>query len=212
MARAWSRSEPESPEVRLRFDPRHRLVNPILIGARRPRRAGPSSKFRCCWLWASSPITGRAKLPCHRCPAARAVSPGTLVTVPGTGHMMHHEDPKRSQGISSNSSAIAYHRGHENVSTRRRTLGKELARSPLGRRRSKSVCCVVTATLSDDEMIARIDAHRRERPQHWRLREEPRRLSAAVRDESRAGGLLFIDCLTNCGRRTASGRRQPPRR
>jgi adenosylcobinamide kinase / adenosylcobinamide-phosphate guanylyltransferase len=62
--------------------------------------------------------------------------------------------------------------------------------------RSKSVCCVVTATASDDEMIARIDAHRRERPQHWRLREEPRRLSAAVRDESRAGGLLLIDCLT----------------
>jgi adenosylcobinamide kinase/adenosylcobinamide-phosphate guanylyltransferase len=62
--------------------------------------------------------------------------------------------------------------------------------------RSKSVCCVVTAMASDDEMIARIDAHRRERPQHWRLREEPRRLSAAVRDESRAGGLLLIDCLT----------------
>jgi adenosylcobinamide kinase/adenosylcobinamide-phosphate guanylyltransferase len=62
--------------------------------------------------------------------------------------------------------------------------------------RSKSVCCVVTATASDAEMAARIDAHRRERPQHWRLREEPRRLSAAVRDESRAGGLLLIDCLT----------------
>jgi adenosylcobinamide kinase / adenosylcobinamide-phosphate guanylyltransferase len=62
--------------------------------------------------------------------------------------------------------------------------------------RSKSVCCVVTATASDDEMSARIDAHRRERPQHWRLREEPRRLSAAVRDESRAGGLLLVDCLT----------------
>ncbi|HWW78425.1 MAG TPA: bifunctional adenosylcobinamide kinase/adenosylcobinamide-phosphate guanylyltransferase [Steroidobacteraceae bacterium] len=62
--------------------------------------------------------------------------------------------------------------------------------------RSKNVCCVVTATASDDEMTARIDAHRRERPQHWRLREEPRRLSAAVRDESRAGGLLLIDCLT----------------
>jgi adenosylcobinamide kinase/adenosylcobinamide-phosphate guanylyltransferase len=45
-------------------------------------------------------------------------------------------------------------------------------------------------------MIARIDAHRRERPQHWRVREEPRRLSAAVRDESRAGGLLLVDCLT----------------
>lgn len=62
--------------------------------------------------------------------------------------------------------------------------------------RSKSVCCVVTATESDEEMAARIDAHRRERPQHWRVREEPRRLSAAVREESRAGGLLLVDCLT----------------
>jgi adenosylcobinamide kinase/adenosylcobinamide-phosphate guanylyltransferase len=62
--------------------------------------------------------------------------------------------------------------------------------------RSKSVCCVVTATASDEEMRARIDAHRRERPPHWRVHEEPRQLSAAVRDESRAGGLLLVDCLT----------------
>jgi adenosylcobinamide kinase / adenosylcobinamide-phosphate guanylyltransferase len=62
--------------------------------------------------------------------------------------------------------------------------------------RSKSVCCVVTATVTDDEMAARIDAHRRERPEHWRVHEEPRQLSAAVREESRAGGLLLVDCLT----------------
>jgi adenosylcobinamide kinase/adenosylcobinamide-phosphate guanylyltransferase len=62
--------------------------------------------------------------------------------------------------------------------------------------RSKSVCCVVTATVSDAEMATRIEAHRRERPEHWRLHEEPRRLSAAVREESRAGGLLLVDCLT----------------
>jgi adenosylcobinamide kinase/adenosylcobinamide-phosphate guanylyltransferase len=62
--------------------------------------------------------------------------------------------------------------------------------------RSKSVCCVVTATVTDEEMAARIEAHRRERPEHWRVHEEPRRLSAAVREESRAGGLLLVDCLT----------------
>jgi adenosylcobinamide kinase/adenosylcobinamide-phosphate guanylyltransferase len=62
--------------------------------------------------------------------------------------------------------------------------------------RSNDVCCVVTATVSDDEMAARIAAHRQERPQHWRVREDPRRLSAAVSDESHAGGLLLIDCLT----------------
>jgi adenosylcobinamide kinase / adenosylcobinamide-phosphate guanylyltransferase len=62
--------------------------------------------------------------------------------------------------------------------------------------RSKGVCYVATAAASDEEMAARIDAHRRERPEHWRVREEPRRLSAAIRDESRTGGLLLVDCLT----------------
>jgi adenosyl cobinamide kinase/adenosyl cobinamide phosphate guanylyltransferase len=62
--------------------------------------------------------------------------------------------------------------------------------------RSRNVCCVVTATASDDEMSARIAAHRQERPQHWRVREEPVRLGAALRDESRTSTLLLVDCLT----------------
>jgi adenosylcobinamide kinase/adenosylcobinamide-phosphate guanylyltransferase len=62
--------------------------------------------------------------------------------------------------------------------------------------RSQSVCCVVTATVSDDEMAARIDKHRRERPEHWRVREEPVRLGAALREEGRTGELLLVDCLT----------------
>jgi adenosylcobinamide kinase / adenosylcobinamide-phosphate guanylyltransferase len=62
--------------------------------------------------------------------------------------------------------------------------------------RSGNVCCVVTATASDDEMSARIAAHRQERPQHWRVREEPVRLGAALRDESVTSTLLLVDCLT----------------
>jgi adenosylcobinamide kinase / adenosylcobinamide-phosphate guanylyltransferase len=62
--------------------------------------------------------------------------------------------------------------------------------------RSSSVCCVVTATASDEEMAARISAHRRERPEHWRVREEPVRLGAALQDEARTGDLLLVDCLT----------------
>jgi adenosylcobinamide kinase/adenosylcobinamide-phosphate guanylyltransferase len=62
--------------------------------------------------------------------------------------------------------------------------------------RSGNVCCVVTATASDDEMSARIAAHRQQRPQHWRVREEPVRLGAALRDESRTSTLLLVDCLT----------------
>src|SRR5262245_21392881 len=62
--------------------------------------------------------------------------------------------------------------------------------------RSQDVCCVVTATASDEEMAARIEAHRRERLQHWRVREEPVRLAAALREEGRTGSLLLVDCLT----------------
>ena len=62
--------------------------------------------------------------------------------------------------------------------------------------RSQKVCCVVTATVSDDEMAARIGAHQRERPAHWRVREAPLRLDAAVKEEGRSGDLLLVDCLT----------------
>jgi adenosylcobinamide kinase/adenosylcobinamide-phosphate guanylyltransferase len=62
--------------------------------------------------------------------------------------------------------------------------------------RSNDVCCIVTATPTDAEMSERIAAHRRERPEHWRVREEPVRLGTAVRDESDAGRLLLVDCLT----------------
>lgn len=68
--------------------------------------------------------------------------------------------------------------------------------------RSQDVCCLVTAELArpgaepDAEMAARIAAHRRERPSHWRVREEPVRLGAAIREESASGALLLVDCLT----------------
>jgi adenosylcobinamide kinase / adenosylcobinamide-phosphate guanylyltransferase len=62
--------------------------------------------------------------------------------------------------------------------------------------RSNNVCCIVTAAASDAEMAARIDLHRRERPQHWRVREAPTRLGDALRAESRTGDLLLVDCLT----------------
>ena len=60
--------------------------------------------------------------------------------------------------------------------------------------RSADVCVLVTGTESDPEMAARIAAHRRERPSHWRVREEPVRLGRALRDEK--SGLVLVDCLT----------------
>jgi adenosylcobinamide kinase/adenosylcobinamide-phosphate guanylyltransferase len=76
--------------------------------------------------------------------------------------------------------------------------GKSALAARWAAERSQKVCCVVTATASDDEMAARIEAHRRERPQHWRVREEPLKLDAAVREAGHSGAadLLLIDCLT----------------
>jgi adenosylcobinamide kinase/adenosylcobinamide-phosphate guanylyltransferase len=74
--------------------------------------------------------------------------------------------------------------------------GKSSLAAQWAAQRSNEVCCVVTATRSDREMAARIDAHRRERPPQWRVREEPLRLAAALQEEARSGDLLLVDCLT----------------
>jgi adenosylcobinamide kinase/adenosylcobinamide-phosphate guanylyltransferase len=66
--------------------------------------------------------------------------------------------------------------------------------------RSPRVCCIVTAVSSgagsDPEMRSRIARHREQRPVHWRVREEPLHLGAAIREESGEGTLLLVDCLT----------------
>ncbi len=61
---------------------------------------------------------------------------------------------------------------------------------------SSDVCCIVTATVADPEMAARVEAHQRERPGHWRVREAPVGLAAALREEAGTAGVLLIDCLT----------------
>jgi pimeloyl-ACP methyl ester carboxylesterase len=95
VAKAWSRPEPESSEVRLRFDPRHRLVNPILY-----RR----EEAEACWARFEIPmLLVMGELSDHRTRQTSYVTDEQLhalfrnlrlVTVPGTGHMMHHEDPE----------------------------------------------------------------------------------------------------------------------
>jgi adenosylcobinamide kinase/adenosylcobinamide-phosphate guanylyltransferase len=74
--------------------------------------------------------------------------------------------------------------------------GKSSLAARLASERSNDVSCVVTALISDDEMKARIEIHRRERPQHWQVREAPIKLDAALREESAPGRVVLIDCLT----------------
>jgi len=93
IAKAWSR--PADNEVVLRFDPRHRHVNPILY-----RR----EEAQACWAGLEIPmllVTG--ELSDHRARHGAYVTDEQLhvifkhvriETIPGTGHMMHHEDPQ----------------------------------------------------------------------------------------------------------------------
>ncbi len=58
------------------------------------------------------------------------------------------------------------------------------------------VAVVVTATAGDEEMAARIAAHRARRPSHWRVVEEPIALGRALLDAARPDCVVIVDCLT----------------
>jgi adenosylcobinamide kinase/adenosylcobinamide-phosphate guanylyltransferase len=72
--------------------------------------------------------------------------------------------------------------------------GKSALAARWAQERSANVCTLVTGTASDAEMAARIAVHRRERPAHWRVREEPVHLGKALRETD--SGLVLVDCLT----------------
>jgi adenosylcobinamide kinase / adenosylcobinamide-phosphate guanylyltransferase len=57
------------------------------------------------------------------------------------------------------------------------------------------VALLATAEARDDEMRARIEAHRRERPAGWRTVEEPLDLAGALRGLAREE-FAIVDCLS----------------
>lgn len=60
----------------------------------------------------------------------------------------------------------------------------------------REVIYLATATAGDAEMQARIQHHRQRRPAAWRTVEQSLQLGAAIRQHSRPGTVLLIDCLT----------------
>lgn len=74
--------------------------------------------------------------------------------------------------------------------------GKSRLAERLARDSGLEVVYVATATAGDEEMQARIAAHRARRPVQWGLVEEPIELARVLSDEARDGRLLLIDCLT----------------
>lgn len=61
---------------------------------------------------------------------------------------------------------------------------------------NRQVSVVATAVGGDDEMHARIERHRLDRPECFATLEAPLDLAACVRQHSRPDHLLIVDCLT----------------
>ncbi len=74
--------------------------------------------------------------------------------------------------------------------------GKSRLAAERARASGAAVVYVATATADDEEMAARIEAHRQSRPRDWDLVEEPHALGVVLDREARPGRCLIIDCLT----------------
>jgi adenosylcobinamide kinase / adenosylcobinamide-phosphate guanylyltransferase len=61
---------------------------------------------------------------------------------------------------------------------------------------AENVVYLATAQASDDEMRAKIERHRQERPPTWKTVEVPLDLDLAVTQYGNHGSFLLIDCLT----------------
>jgi len=74
--------------------------------------------------------------------------------------------------------------------------GKSRLAERLARASGLAVTYVATATPSDDEMRARIAAHRERRPTDWQLVEEPLRLTTALESVCAPNRCVLVECLT----------------
>jgi adenosylcobinamide kinase / adenosylcobinamide-phosphate guanylyltransferase len=74
--------------------------------------------------------------------------------------------------------------------------GKSRHAEQLAVRDGGSAAVIVTATAGDEEMAARIAAHRARRPAHWRVVEEPIALGRTLLELTRPGSVVIVDCLT----------------
>ena len=74
--------------------------------------------------------------------------------------------------------------------------GKSSHAQHLAAERGQAIVYVATAQAGDEEMAARIMAHRAERPVHWLTIEAPHSVGPAIRSSGAQADVILIDCLT----------------
>jgi adenosylcobinamide kinase / adenosylcobinamide-phosphate guanylyltransferase len=74
--------------------------------------------------------------------------------------------------------------------------GKSRYAGELAAAHGHAVTVIATGAAQDEEMAARIEAHRASRPAQWSVVEEPLRLAAALRAAAAPRGVIVVDCLT----------------
>lgn len=74
--------------------------------------------------------------------------------------------------------------------------GKSRLAETLALKSNLPVTYIATATAGDEEMRARIEAHRARRPASWTVAEEPLRLAASLRAHAAPNRCVLVDCLT----------------
>ena len=93
VARAWSRQAHDG--VRLAFDPRHRFVNPVLYRREEAEACWSRARAPMLLLAGTSSAHEQRRLSDFGDDYVRALFRDVrIVTLPGLGHMMHHEDPQ----------------------------------------------------------------------------------------------------------------------
>lgn len=74
--------------------------------------------------------------------------------------------------------------------------GKSQLAQDMAQRLGGEVLFVATGEALDEEMLERIDKHRRSRPAAWRTIEVPCDVGREIREQAGDAGVVVIDCLT----------------
>jgi len=74
--------------------------------------------------------------------------------------------------------------------------GKSRLAERLASNTGKPVIYIATAQALDEEMRQRIELHQAQRPNHWRLIEEPIFLANCLQQHAQADQCILVDCLT----------------